>query len=82
MQAITTKFLYATKTKGPRIKATSEFGQSITIDFDYCLDKNALHAKAAFALIKKLGWDTKKIISGSISQGYVFCLGESEAFTI
>lgn len=55
MQAITTKHLPATDTKGRRIKATCQ-GGNITIGWDYELDDRQNHWAAAMALINKLGW--------------------------
>lgn len=56
MQAITTKHLQATDTKGRRIKATSAGGMSVIIPWDYELDDRQNHWAAAMALINKLGW--------------------------
>ena len=61
-QAIETKYLRATDTKGSRIKA-SAFGGSITIGYDYALDTQDVHRAAADALIAKMGW------SGTFAQG-------------
>jgi hypothetical protein len=61
-QAIETKYLRATDTKGSRIKA-SAFGGSITVGYDYELDVSANHRAAASALIAKMGW------SGAYAQG-------------
>ena len=61
-QAIETKYLRATDTKGLRIKA-SAFGGSITIGYDYALDTQDVHRAAADALIAKMGW------SGTFAQG-------------
>jgi hypothetical protein len=54
-QAITTKFLGATNSRGSRIKATCEAG-SITLSWEYALGVEGNHDAAARALIKKLGW--------------------------
>ena len=58
MQAIQTKYLYPTNTRGARIKATCAAG-SITIGYPYELYElsgQAVHRKAAEALVSKLGW--------------------------
>lgn len=55
MQAITTKFVKPTDTKGSRIKATAEAG-SVTIGWDHALDSEGNHIAAAKALCVKLGW--------------------------
>ena len=54
MQAITTKYLPATNTRGSRIKATAGQGQSITVGYDH--GAPCAHRVAAIALIKKLDW--------------------------
>ena len=61
-QAIETKYLRATDTKGSRIKA-SAFGGSITVGYDYELNTWENHRAAADALIAKMGW------SGTYAQG-------------
>ena len=54
MQAIETKFLGPTNTKGARIKA-SVYAKSITVPYAYeAVDRS--HDEAARALITKLGW--------------------------
>jgi hypothetical protein len=55
MQAIQTRYLCPTNTKGSRIKATCAAG-SITISYPYELSGQAVHCKAAEALATKLGW--------------------------
>jgi hypothetical protein len=61
-QAIETKYIKATNTRGSRIKATA-WGGSITIGYDYALDTDGAHKAAADALIAKMGW------SGTFAQG-------------
>jgi hypothetical protein len=72
MQFIQTKYLPATNTKGSRIKATTSFGNdSITIAYDYSLDCEQAHAKAAMELARKLEWNGEYAAGGNDS-GYVF----------
>lgn len=52
-QAITTKFLGATNTRGARIKATSWLG-SVTVGYDYALETNENHLAAIKALLAKI----------------------------
>lgn len=52
-QAIITKFLGPTGTKGARIKATCYSG-SVTIDYPHHLGSKARHLEAAKALCQKL----------------------------
>lgn len=53
-QAIITRYLPATETKGSRIKAEATSG-SITVPYDYDFDPNGNHTAAAAALALKLG---------------------------
>jgi hypothetical protein len=61
-QAIETKYLGATNTKGGRIKATAWAG-SITLPYDHALDVQENHKKAAIMLRRKLNWQ------GTFAQG-------------
>lgn len=56
MQAIQTRYLSPTNSRGARIKATCAAG-SITISYPYELSGQAVHRKAAEALVNKLGWN-------------------------
>lgn len=62
-QAIVTKYLSPTNTRGARIRASCQAG-SIIIPFDFSLDLNACHLKAVHALLDKLGWKPKAISMG------------------
>ncbi|WP_059491413.1 hypothetical protein [Burkholderia ubonensis] len=55
MQAIVTKYLGPTDTRGARIKASCDAG-SVAIPFDHALGQEERHAAAAMALARKLGW--------------------------
>jgi hypothetical protein len=74
-QAIETKYLGPTNTRGSRIKASCQAG-SITLDYDDALDSDDNHDFAAIALLKKLGW-TGHLESGGNARGdgnvYVIC---------
>ncbi|CAK7259112.1 MULTISPECIES: hypothetical protein [unclassified Shinella] len=54
-QAITTKFLGPTNTRGSRVRATAQAG-SVTVHWDHALNCDANHDRAAEALAKKFGW--------------------------
>lgn len=73
MQAIKTKYLPATNTKPSRIKAECEAG-SITISYDYSLNIDQLHQKAACMLIEKLEWKPVFIHTGSFGTDYYHVL--------
>lgn len=55
LQAITTKYLGPTNTRGARIKATAACG-SITIPWDHALDACGNHHAAACALARSKDW--------------------------
>jgi hypothetical protein len=63
-QAITTKFIPVTNTKGSRVSAKCEAGR-IILSWDHALNSEDNHKAAAMALIKKLGWDDRKWAYGS-----------------
>ena len=67
MQAIITKYLSPTNTRGARIKATASAG-SVTIPFPYELGLYERHEKAALALCAKLGWDFE-LTGGDLPDG-------------
>jgi hypothetical protein len=77
MQAIVTKYISATDTKGARIKATCAAG-SITVPFPHEWDVEAAHAAAAMALVRKLGWESRERygdwVAGGLpdTSGFVF----------
>jgi len=84
MQAIITKYLPATNTKGSRIKATAEAG-SVTIPYSYEVNEAGAHRLAAQALTDKLGWTTNSygaLIGGGLpnNSGYVFVFNNSAAY--
>lgn len=75
MQAIITKYLPATNSRGSRIKATCQAG-SVTISYPYDLTGMCCHAAAAKALVEKLGWGHAHygdLMGGGLPSGnYVF----------
>ena len=75
MKAIETKYLGPTNTKGSRIKATDNDGNSIIIPYDYSLDTYEAHEKAAKRLVEKLKWNEKGLFElkgGFLKKGYAF----------
>lgn len=82
MQYISTKYLSATNTKGSRIKAqASSASESITIAYDYSLDCEQAHAKAAMLLANKLDWKGEYAAGGN-DNGYVFAyIGNSNLYS-
>ena len=83
MQAIQTKYLCPTNSRGARIKATCAAG-SITISYPYELSGQAVHRKAAEALVNKLGWNEPyygSLLGGCLPNGdycFVFTAKLSE----
>jgi hypothetical protein len=75
MQAIITKYLPVTNSRGSRIKATCAAG-SVTIGYPHELSGMACHAAAAKALVDKLGWNDAHygcLMGGQLASGdYVF----------
>lgn len=69
MQAIITKYIGPTNSRGSRIKAECSAG-SITISYDYGLEDIDLHLKAANALIAKMDW---KVSVSVIAHGSMPC---------
>lgn len=55
MQAIITKYFGPGNVRGSRIKATAAAG-SVTMSYDYCLNPDDNHRKAAELLCVKMGW--------------------------
>lgn len=79
-QAIETRYLGPTNSRGARVKASCEAG-SVTVPWDHALDSIANHDAAARALIFKLGWDGDALPSdgrwhrgGRRGAGYVYVL--------
>lgn len=56
MQAIRTRFIAATNTKGRKVSARSAGGSQVILPYNYSLEPEQNHAAAALALIEKLGW--------------------------
>ena len=72
LQAITTKYIGPTNTKGSRIKASCAAG-SLTVHYDDGLNSEEAHAAAAKALIAKMGWTGNWHIGGlPDDRGYCF----------
>ena len=80
MQAIVTKYLSPTNTRGARIKATAHTGQggSITVPWDYALDTSANHRAAALALANKYKW----LDHSDLSEGGSLPAGNGECFVL
>lgn len=57
MQAIVTKYLGPTDSRGSRVKAMADAG-AVILSWDDALDPDGNHDAACAALVGKLGWGT------------------------
>ena len=77
MQAIVTKYLSPTNTRGAIIKATAQAGATY-LSWDYALDTTANHRAAAIALADKFKW-TQHL---DLSEGGSLPAGNGECFIL
>jgi hypothetical protein len=77
LQAITTKYLAPTNSRGARVKATAAAG-SITIPWDHALDPCANHYAAALALTDRMEWK-----DGEFHRPHAFgCLPDGNGYVL
>ena len=69
-QAIITKWIGPTNTRGAKIKARCR-GGSVTLHYDDALNLDENHRRTAFALCVKMGWDGS-VILGALVGGTIF----------
>jgi len=77
MQAIVTKYLGPTNTRGALIKATAQAG-AVYLSWDYALDTSANHRAAALALADKFKWSEHL----DLSEGGSLPAGKGECFVL
>lgn len=83
MKAIQTKYMPATNTRGSRIKAIAEGVKPLSIPYPHELSGSAVHAAAAVALCRRMGWKGTLVSGGMPDQsGEVFCFMDSEKFEV
>lgn len=70
MQAIATKYLGPTNSRGSRVKATAGAG-SVTIEWAHNLNADQNHDAACLALANKMGWQGDWI-GGGTETGYLY----------
>lgn len=71
-QAIFTRYLGPTNTRGARIKAMAAGStDTVTLPYDYGLNDETNHKLAAFDLVRKLKWGGTWA-QGSTADGYAF----------
>lgn len=80
-QAIVTKYHGPTNTRGTRISATTESGIRRFYPYQYELNSEENHARAARLMAEHMGWDGTWR-GGSIPGGYAFILNDGGMFTI
>lgn len=68
---IKTTYVGPTDTKGSKIKAQFN-GKTVSVPYDYALNSEARHQKAAFAFADKHGLSVKIDASDSHDKGYYF----------
>lgn len=79
-QAISTKFLGATNTRGARIKAVSASGHALITSYEHAMNSDENHKAAALALAEKLQW-VGEWFGGATASGYTFVYaGDCPAF--
>ncbi len=84
MQAIVTKYISPTNTKGGRVKASCQAG-SITLGWDHSLNPWHNHQAAAKALATKMKWDYGTWISGELPDSrsvFVCQCNSTDEFTV
>ena len=85
MQAIHTKFIAPTNSRGARVKAYTVSGFSATIGYPYEFNHEMCHYQAVKALVAKhkLNWNIENMRHGDSAdgRGYVFCFDASKVTT-
>ena len=70
-QAIETKYLGPTNSRGSRVVASAQAGR-LTLPWDDALDVTENHRRAALALAERYGWWATGWIGGGTRTGYVW----------
>jgi hypothetical protein len=83
MQAILTKYIGPTNTRGARVKASTEGGATLTVGWNHEVNHDENHRLAAFALAKKLNWVGKWAGGGTKTGAVYVCeTHNTDTFTI
>jgi len=64
MKAIRTRYYGATNTKGSKIIATDGDHNRVSISYPHELNHDEAHEKAAYTLMKKMGWGCELVGGG------------------
>ena len=81
-QAIVTKFLGPTNSRGSRVKAVCEAGQ-VALAWDDALDMTENHEAAAKALCDRLGWEWEHFKGGGLPRcnSHAYCYVDTRGGT-
>ena len=71
MKSITTTYYGPTNTRGARIRATDNDGNSVTLPYPHELSGEECHRAAVIALCDKMGW-SGTLAHGGHARGYVY----------
>lgn len=78
MQGIFTKYIGPSSNRGPRVKARTTAGDSVTLPYDHALNASENHAAAAQFLRNKMGWTGAMAGAGLPDQaGWAFAMIDS-----
>lgn len=81
MKAISTKYHGPGNRRGSRFSADDGDGNRVYVSYDYGLDSESNHHKAALALCQKMGW-TGEMVAGSTKDGMTFVWVNGERLTV
>jgi hypothetical protein len=83
MQIIETKYIGATNHRGSRVSAkASGCGAKVVVSWDYELNAEANHKRAAHALMEKLDW-VGKYVGGHTKTGMAFvCADDRFSYSV
>lgn len=84
MQAITTKVLGPTDTKGTRIKANTASAVSLTLSWEYADDEIGNARRAVLELVRRKlndGWHGR-YLAAATADGYVFVRDDNPAIDV
>lgn len=79
-KAIFTKYISATHTNPPRIKAWTRDGLTALIPYTYTHTEVTLYHMAVAKLVEEnnLDWDIKTMVYGGHEDGFIFCFPNSQ----
>ena len=78
-QAIMTRYIGPSNSRGSRIKATA-WGGSVTVAYNDADNSEKNHARAAQALCAKMGWHQTGWVGGGTPDGRGWCYVAADAY--